>query len=273
LPKIEDVIRNLAQKGYQRFDLDLYDPVRKSKFMEADWQERLEPIRQAMEELNVCASQAHAESGNPLTEPLEDVVAVAERALECCAYLNIPWVVVHPGGCEGVGQQEFYQKNAEFYKRLIPTIERTGVDVLIENIGAENDPYYIRTGEELLYLIEMVGHPKVNACWDTGHANHNMWDQTSSIKALGSRLKAIHVQDNVGGLALTKECWRADLHLPPFFGCTNYDMILNALLDINYQGTFSFEVEAPKIHPRRPDCGDPEAAAPGVLRQGQSADL
>ena len=52
------------------------------------------------------------------------------------------------------------------------------------------------------------------------------------LAILGSHVKAIHVQDNLGD---------DDFHLAPFFGTTNFDSVMKGLKDIDFKGYFTFE--------------------------------
>ena len=77
-----------------------------------------------------------------------------------------------------------------------------------------------------------MDHPLLAACWDTGHANIQGVDQYRSIVELGDRLRGLHINDNYGDM---------DSHVAPFQGTTNIDAVMQGLLDIRYQGYFTFE--------------------------------
>ena len=81
-------------------------------------------------------------------------------------------------------------------------------------------------------FLEYASHPLLHAVWDTGHANTegNQYDQ---IKVLGKELYGLHVHDNNG---------QSDQHTMPYFGTVNMDDIMNGLIDVDYQGYFTFEV-------------------------------
>ncbi len=61
--------------------------------------------------------------------------------------------------------------------------------------------------DELCELIDTLNHPLIGACWDTGHARMMHHDQKACLTAIGSRLKALHIQENDG---------RNDDHMLPF---------------------------------------------------------
>jgi len=79
----------------------------------------------------------------------------------------------------------------------------------------------------------------VGVCWDFGHANLNHPHQGDCIRALGSRIKAVHIHDNFG---------REDSHLPPFFGTVNWADCMQALARAGYAGVLDFEVKRIPLH-------------------------
>lgn len=199
-------------------------------------------------ELGLTAPQGHSPMPNPLSPPAGlDCADLHRRALRFCQIAGIPQVVVHPGAVVGNTREEFFEKNAAFYRSLIPAAEETGVGVLIENIGNYADPYYLWNGADLRELIDRVDHPLFTACWDVGHANH-FWpedgNQYDSILALGDKLTALHVHENSGYFAEPRAHHRIDMHTIPFSSVhspLSFDAVLQGLKDVGYRGTFNFE--------------------------------
>ena len=91
--------------------------------------------------------------------------------------------------------------------------------------------YYINTGKDMREFIEYVDHPMIHGCWDTGHANCE-GNQYDDIMAVGDELYAIHYNDNHGG---------KDDHIAPFLGTLNHDEVMNALIDVGFNGYFTLE--------------------------------
>ena len=56
------------------------------------------------------------------------------------------------------------------------------------------------------------------------------------LKVLGNRTRVLHVQDNLGA---------KDDHLIPTEGTINWKKFATALGEIDYQGTFNFEISKP----------------------------
>jgi sugar phosphate isomerase/epimerase len=165
------------------------------------------------------------------------------RSLRTAAILGIPWVVLHPTNISLIEYERTIESiayNREFIHSILPYLEKTGVGVALENVMDRNfngqEKLNRRFGsvpEELCDLIDAIGHPLVGGCWDTGNGHVQGLPQGSSIRMLGKRLKALHIQDNDG---------MKDPHLLPFYGTINWTESMAALRDIGYSGDFTYEV-------------------------------
>jgi sugar phosphate isomerase/epimerase len=96
--------------------------------------------------------------------------------------------------------------------------------------------YYCSAADELCELVDALKDPRVGICWDFGHGNLNKLDQEKSLRAIGKRLKALHVDDNHG--------W-ADEHLLPFQGNVPWTALMPVLREIGYEGDMTMEVSPP----------------------------
>ena len=191
-----------------------------------------ERINKLATDLGVNLIQAHAPCISILDG--ENYKAI-ERCLVACELLGIPNVVVHSGYARGVGREEFMRVNREIYVRLAEFADKHNVTVLIENYDRMTieDTFWPDSAEAVAELVDLVGHPRVAAIFDVGHANLKPMSIKDEIKLLGKRLKAIHVHDNNG---------RFDTHRAPFMGgSTGYDALISGLIDIGYEGYFTFE--------------------------------
>ena len=221
-------------------------------YMSDHWKEVALDHLEKMKQAGLTPVMAHAPCAFPLPkESRAPFLAATLRTIESCGVMGIPQLVVHPDAWQGISHDEFLSINRAFYRELIPYAEKHNVTILIENIGQIRDPHFVRNGQELRQLIEAVEHPLFGACWDTGHANHLMDDQSESIRALGSLLKGLHLHDNIGDLMPPEKIWRVDMHTLPLFGTVNFDGILHTLKEIGYTGYFNFEVDRPLPTARR----------------------
>ena len=92
---------------------------------------------------------------------------------------------------------------------------------------------YCTTPEQPIDLIDAIDRTNVAPCLDTGHAFVAGYEPADFAKALGDRLRVLHVHDNLG---------MQDQHVAPFAGEINWESFMASLKNIGFNGVFSFEV-------------------------------
>ncbi len=233
----EEKIRELYRAGFKYIDLSMYDFTPDCAYMQENWREAVQKIKDLAKELGMEFVQAHSQGGNPLNPQEEEfILAATIRSIEICEMLGIKNTVVHNGMAEGLSKEEWFVKNKAFYEKLFPAMERCGVNVLCENSTKANmrDMYFINSGKDMREFIEYVNHPQIHGCWDTGHANCE-GPQYDDIMAVGEHLYAIHYNDNRGTM---------DEHVAPFLGTLNHDEVMHALIDVGFKGYFTLECDS-----------------------------
>ena len=181
--------------------------------------------------------QAHSPNGTVLTpDRWEREIFCAKRSLEICREMGIPQVAIHAAWTGKISSKErFYELNREFYREILPVAEQTGVMILTENTSHASlgeGGCYIYSGADMTEFVEYIDHPLLQVVWDTRHGNTE-GSQYDNILAVGKHLKGLHVNDNDG---------KADRHSMPYTGVLNLDQVMNGLLEIGYDGYFTFEV-------------------------------
>ncbi len=222
---------------FRYLDLGLY-----LNFLDDNYLEEAKKIRETADRCGFRFVQSHAADYFPFdpTKDQAEEILKKERAIECCALIGIPSVVIHPFRPYGdtdlypEGRERFFEENRKGYELLYPAMERYGVQVLIENSAEANmkGRYFFMTGREMADFLDECHHPLLRAVWDIGHANLRGNNQYEDILALGSHLAALHIQDNDG---------QKDEHTAPFQGTVNMDAVMQGLLKIGYRGAFTFE--------------------------------
>lgn len=235
-------IRELHKAGFRCVDLSMYSWKPDSVYMTDGWRDAVTALKREAEALGMQFVQAHSPGGNPLSknpDEVEFIVAATLRSLEVCQMLGIPNTVVHPGSAQGISKEEWFEKNRAFFMRFLPTAEELGVNILTENSTDANmrGQYFANSGKDMVEFIRFVNHPRLHACWDTGHANCE-GPQYDEIMALGDELYAIHYNDNHGA---------QDEHLMPYLGTLNHDEVIHALIDVGFQGPFTLECSSSLI--------------------------
>ena len=232
----EERIRELHRAGFRYIDLSLYAFDEDLTYLSDAWKPAIDRLQSLADSLGMQFVQAHSHGVNPLTASPERAafhIRAVERSIEICERLGIPNTVLHCAFAPGLSRDKSFAKNKEYVSQFFPLLERTGVNLLLENSTAANmkEIYYPNTGADLRAMIEYIGHPNIHACWDTGHANCE-GSQYEQIMALGEHLRGIHYNDNHG---------MKDEHLMPYLGTMNHDEILHALIDVGYRGYFTLE--------------------------------
>lgn len=246
-----EAVRLFQGTGFRFLDFSFYQMnTPDSPFLGDDWMRDIEEAAMAAEEIGVQFVQAHSPSGYFFTEgeEYERFIRSTSRSIEACGFLGIKNIVVHPVFVDGfgtprLGRKGYLEVNRRFFESFFPVMEKTGVNVLIENtcevnVGLPKDEapgqseglFYF--AEDMLETIDYIGHPLLHACWDTGHAALREMDQYAALTTLGDHLRAVHIQDNFG---------TRDEHVAPFQGVLNLDEILCGLIDAGFKGYFTFE--------------------------------
>ena len=243
--------KSIRKAGFRYIDYNFYERLGSddSVYLKPDWEKQVEITLREMETAGVKPVICHAPKGEPMRDE-ERILRRTMRAAECCAKMGIDRMVYHPGSLPGMTREEYKAFNIAYVNKLMPTLEKTGVMLLLENLGRWDEPYYSRTAEDVLDLIETIDHPLYQACLDTGHLSLGEEAQYKTVCALGSHLKGLHVQDNFGAMpvGMRNGPWRQDLHLPPMTGRVDFDGLMQGLIKIGYTGSFNIELEAPRAY-------------------------
>jgi len=177
-------------------------------------------------------------------------------SIKATHYLGCKYAVVHPiiipERVLGRHKQITLDKCVEFYKRLIPTLEKYDVYCCIENMF-KGDPIYkhitattCSRADELIYLCDKLGD-RFKICLDVGHAPLTQQDPAKIVRECKNRIVVLHVHDNDG---LT------DLHTLPYSAhavppCAftpmriNWEDFMKALAEVGYEGDLAFECGPP----------------------------
>jgi len=235
---------HLKNAGFKYVDISFWSRyLAGSPYFTTDNQILADEYKRELDALELIPVQSHEPFGNSMgNDNGRFYFKKTPLSIDLAGKIGIPSITLHAGiNLTPMTREEYMEKNAEIFRRLIPYAEKYGTRLLIENIAWKNDGVHLATADDLNELLDRIDHPLFGVCWDTGHANLCNLDQYAELKKLGSRLEGLHVHDNYGGKR-TPEC---DLHLFPHWGNINFDAVMTALLEIGYRGTFNFEVDSP----------------------------
>ena len=233
--EIDRAVDRLSAAGFEALDFNGCDMM--SLWPGKDGEERVERLRIAAEKHRLPWLQAHGPMfsywGDDAPQQLEET----KRCIRWCGQLGVPWMVMHtgtrPGAWDAAHHQANLQANLDFFRPFFELLAEHQVGIAIENTADMfNGRAYGSTPEDLCELHDALDCEWIGLCWDTGHALLQKLPQREAIGSLGSRLKAIHVQDNDG---------RADHHLLPYTGRVDWEGVIGGLQDCGYAGAFTYE--------------------------------
>lgn len=180
----------------------------------------------------IVCNQSHA----PFPVSCKEIRSYLKRAIECTAEAGGKICVIHPDNNKSAAE------NAEMYCELLPFAKEHGVKIATENMWNWDKALdrscfaACATPESFCAHIDAVNDDNFVACLDIGHAEMQGSDTTaeSMIKALGSKLQALHIHDN--------DKWH-DSHQIPFSMSIDFIQVVKALKQIGYNGYLTLEAD------------------------------
>ena len=223
--------------------------VEKGKYSEEEIIRRVKAAKAIADEAGIQIWSIHMPFGNDgdLSQADENerksVVDYHKSVLKYCRILKPKIILFHPSfylglNERGVRMNQMIQSAIELNKE----VKKIGAKMVIENmLGYEllrdknRERPLCRTVDEMMTIMNRL--PKnIYAAVDMNHIKN----PEKLIRALGKRLKSVHVSDGDG----KKECH--------YFPCSgkgenNWIDILSALNEVNYKGPFMYESQYPDV--------------------------
>lgn len=225
----------IAKAGFKYIDYNFgRDYAEHSGIYGDDFYGYIEKVKAHTEKLGVKLVQSHSPMGKPLLDENGEFSEATRKCIEACGLWGIENIVIHTGYRAGLTPEETFEENKLFFMPLLKEAEKYNVTILVENFNkmSVDGLYWIDNATDLLKMIECVNHPLLHAVWDAGHANMQPMPQDEELRILGSHVRALHIQDNMGD---------NDTHNFPYCGTLSLDSLMHGLEDIGYKGYFTFE--------------------------------
>ena len=242
----EKAFRLFKEAGFDAVDVSLGDMVRDdSVFNQPGYQDHAQQIRRYADAAGIEINQTHAPFKYPLDiwENRPDLYEILGRTLEISGIYGTTVDVIHPWHHpEFRGHaDEIFEKNMEYYGKLLPIAKEYGVKIGVENMYqvCPRRKHIVddtcSRADDFIRYIDTLNSEYAVACLDIGHVglilrDDEPWDM---VRALGhNRLHSLHVHDND---------YRGDQHLLPYAGKINWSEVTRALGEIDYDGDFTYE--------------------------------
>lgn len=256
----EKAVEFVARAGFDAWDLSLfnmalYDWENKriksySHPLKDDPLKLVRKLRRIGEEHGIHCNQSHA----PFPTCCREIRDTYKLAIECTAEAGGSICVIHPDNLLSP------EKNAQIYFELLPFAKSCGVSIATENMWNWSDekqcalPAACSSPESINAHLDAVNDDYFVACLDIGHAE--MFGVNTSapemIRSIGKRLKALHIHDNDK---------IHDSHNIPFSMNINFEAVVEALKEIEYNGYLTLEADR---YLGNIGANDPESVFKGV---------
>lgn len=159
-----------------------------------------------------------------------------ENLLVVPGAVHIPWRDDH----EPVANDICDQRAKEAVEQLLPTAEKLGVSMNIENIFFNG---YLMTPMEMNAFVDHFSSEHLKVHFDTGNIMEYQFPEHWA-RLLGNRTKNIHLKEfTKKGTDHSLECFR-----PLLDGTTDWPAVIEELDKVGYEGFLTFEYFHPYIH-------------------------
>ena len=212
------------------------------------WEREVNAAAEAVNRLDMTIDQVHAPYNFYAHRPLEVFQEQLKRSIEAVKRMGGSYLVFHA--------DEYHPKPGEafdadlalatVYEIFAPHVEnalKNGITPVFENafedhhrVSPKERSHFCGEISELLAVFARFNDPRIGCCWDFGHgklATGTTERHVQAIKTMGNRIVCTHIHDNY---------YQKDLHLPPFMGEANWEMLMKAMKEIGYRGNLTFEL-------------------------------
>jgi protein FrlC len=163
-------------------------------------------------------------------------VEYIRRAIDFAAAIGSPCVAISVGRSPGGPALELRARLIRGLEEVLARAERRGV-----NVGIEFEPgHFIESSRQLDPVLRAVGHPRLGANLDIGHARCAGEHIPSVIRRLRGRIWNLHFEDIRG---------RTHRHLIPGMGDIDFASAFRALERTGYSGFVTLELYPYKARP------------------------
>ncbi len=239
-----EMARRLKKLGFQGFDFCFNEYV---DIMPADSRERIiSELREQAERLDLSVDMCHLPFYNKKDARANDpelYYGLVKAGIDGAALLGVKNGVIHAKHIhttvDKADKEAMFKETVEFMTPVAEYAAKKGVRLAFENLSNyKRAEGAYRFCTEIEDVCRVADYFSSGVCFDFGHANSMGLDQGNALRMIGSRLTAIHVNDNNG---------KSDEHLLPFFGNIDWSDAMQGLRDTGYSGNFNFEVRSLKV--------------------------
>jgi hexulose-6-phosphate isomerase len=160
----------------------------------------------------------------------------AEAALQSAKNLGADDILLVPAVVNGQTRyQDAYTRSQEGIRKLIPTAEKLGVMICVEEVWNN----FLLSPLEFAHYIDSFRSPWVQAYFDVGNVVTFAWPE-DWIRTLGKRIKKVHLKDYKGGPGLFGGNRGSFVNLRD--GSVNWPEVRKAFAEVGFTGFMTTEL-------------------------------
>jgi sugar phosphate isomerase/epimerase len=228
---LDETIKRLARIGYDGIEIGAGAPHAWPAHLTP---ERRREVRELLDEHGLAlSSMLPAPSGGPGNNPASPYVEERRATIEhykelvaLCAEWGGRTLIYLPGWrIFGTTRRQAWAWSREALTEIADTAAEHDVTMVIE--PTSHDTNMCEDAFDAIELMEDVGSPNVKLMFDTFHVLYRREVMTDYVADMGANLHHIHMSDND--------------RLPPGAGYGDFPGLIDALLDIGYDGYLTME--------------------------------
>ncbi|TDB62283.1 sugar phosphate isomerase/epimerase family protein [Arundinibacter roseus] len=173
---------------------------------------------------------------NPATRAL--CVESMKTALNDCKMYGGTTVLLVPAVVnQGISYQEAYERSQAEIRKLLPTAEKTGIKIALENVWNN----FLLSPMEAARYVDEINHPLVGWYFDVGNIVRYGWPE-HWIEVLGKRIMKLDIKEYSRKKQADEGIWKG-FEVDIMDGDCNWPAVNKALAKIGYSGWASAEVK------------------------------
>lgn len=228
---IMDKFKMLKELGYDGVELDSPNDLDPKEILAARDKTGLE--------LPGVVNSLHWKS--PLSDPDPKVRALClqsmDKALNDCKLYGGTTVLLVPGVVNaGVSYKDAYERSQAEIRKLIPTLEKTGIKIAIENVWNN----FLLSPMEAARYVDELNHPLIGWHFDVGNIVRYGWPE-HWIEVLGKRIMKLDIKEYSRKKQSDEGIWKG-FNVEIMEGDCNWPEVNKALTKIGYSGWAAAEV-------------------------------
>jgi protein FrlC len=228
---LDETIKRLAKIGYDGIEIGAGAPHAWPPHLTP---ERRRQVRELLDESGLAlSSMLPAPSGGPGNNPASPCAEERRATIEhykelagLCAEWGGQTVIYLPGWrLFGTTRRQAWKWSREALAEIAEAAAEHDVTLVIE--PTSHDTNMCEDGYDAIELMEDVAAPNVKLMFDTFHVLYRREVLTDYVYEMGANLRHIHISDND--------------RLPPGAGYGDFPSLIDALLDIGFDGYLTME--------------------------------